>query len=273
MERFMARQKVLSVKRASHSSLLTLLFPLLLNVSGCSAQMTPATAPDQPPTAAISEPTVVATSTTAPVVAEEATAPVTAAPATEAIVAPTATTVEEPVAQQPASAPAPVNGNVYTNPKFNYTVVYPSHWWPSGITYANAFEVRNFDPQNPASVPEENRASVIFVDTVNENAAVTDAYLDSLLVGECVEELTIDGHRAVRIRRDLPGQPLGPGSARASGVEGVAGEEQLYRSISTYIANGSHLIAIESSAPVQANEVVFEEIISIEDSVKFSSPE
>jgi len=33
-------------------------------------------------------------------------------------------------------------GKVYRNDKFRYTVFYPDHWFPSGIVYANAFEVR-----------------------------------------------------------------------------------------------------------------------------------
>jgi len=166
-------------------------------------------------------------------------------------------------------------GKVYRNDKFRYTVFYPDHWFPSGIVYANAFEVRNYDPKNPQSVQEKNRASVIIVDIVNENAEATDRFLNSLLARENTPEqehqtLIINGHRAVKIRRKVPAQQLGPGASRAlaSGPL-ITDQTKFFYSISTYIANGKHVISIEASVPVEADASVIKEIIKIEESLKF----
>jgi len=165
----------------------------------------------------------------------------------------------------------------YTNDKFHYTVFYPDHWFPSGIVYGNAFEIRNYDPTNPQSVPESNRASVIIVDIENEDAEATDRFLDSLLAGAETPEqerqtLIIDGHRAVKIRRKVLGRQLGPGASRASSSGPITTDQsKFFYSISTYIADGKHIIAIEASAPVESEASVVEEIIKIEESLEFNN--
>lgn len=158
--------------------------------------------------------------------------------------------------------------NSYVDREFGYTVLYPAHWFPSGITYANAFEVRSFDPNDPASVPEANQASVIFVNTVNETAEATETFLDNL-AAEGGTELVIDGHRAVRTQITVPPQTLGPGTVGVETDGEADGEAPDYLSISTYISNGTHLLSLEGTARSDADPSIIEEIIEIENSVRF----
>ena len=116
------------------------------------------------------------------------------------------------------------------------------------------------------------------VDTINANPDVTDKFLDGFLVGKSKSEqarrrLIIDGHRAVRISAEIAARPLGPGASKTS-VPGVFTKSpKSYVTISTYVANGKHLISIEASTPANADASVREEIIRISDSVKFDNPD
>lgn len=153
-------------------------------------------------------------------------------------------------------------GPVYRNEKFGYTVSYPDHWFTSRLQYADEFEIRNYVSKNP-QVPARNRALVRIVNKVNESAEVTDRFLDSLVARQNTPEqehqtLAIDGHRAVRVRGKLA-YPTG------SSIEKTG----FYLAISTYIADEKHMISLEASAPVDVDESVIQEIIKIEESVKF----
>jgi hypothetical protein len=172
-------------------------------------------------------------------------------------------------------AEASIEWKAYRNETFGYTVFYPNHWFPSGIRYSNAFEIRNYKLKNFQSVPERNRATLIIVDTVNENAIVTDNFLESLLEGKSQEErrdqiLTIDGHRAVRVHEKTPPQQLGPGTAKALGLNEHIDKSRFYLEINTYIDNGKHLISIKASVPENTEASVIEDIIKIEESLKFN---
>lgn len=57
------------------------------------------------------------------------------------------------------------DAKVYVNEKFGYTLSYPANWFPSETKYANAFEIRNYSPKDPASMPERNRASIVILTT------------------------------------------------------------------------------------------------------------
>ena len=72
------------------------------------------------------------------------------------------------------------------------------------------------------------------------------------------QTLAIDGHRAVRVRGKLV-YPTG------SSID----TPTFYLAISTYIANEKHMVSLEASAPVDVDESVIQEIIKIEESVKF----
>lgn len=162
--------------------------------------------------------------------------------------------------------------NTYINEGFGYTVSYPDHWYPSGVSYANAFELRNFDSQDPQAVAEINRASLIIVDTVNENPEATQNFLDNLIPSEATpgfQEITIAGHRGVRVHKTVPGAPLSPGASTTPGLGAETEQVNYYYAISTYIENGQNLISIEASVPVGADPLVLEEIYQISDSVKF----
>src|ERR1044072_7712298 len=98
-------------------------------------------------------------------------------------------------------------GKVYGNEKFGYTVSYPDHWYPSRLRYVNEFEIRNYVSESP-QVSTRNRALVRIVDKVNETAEITTRFLDSLVAGQNTpkqehQTLTVDGHRAVRVRGNL----------------------------------------------------------------------
>ena len=166
------------------------------------------------------------------------------------------------VGEEAVSMQQKARGPVYRNEKFGYTVSYPDHWFPSRLQYANEFEIRNYVPEAP-KVPARNRALVRMLDKVNERAEVTDRFLDSLVVGQNTpkqehQALAIDGHRAVRVRGKLV-YPTG------SSID----TPTFYLAISTYIADEKHMVSLEASAPVDVDESVIQEIIKIEESVKF----
>jgi D-alanine-D-alanine ligase-like ATP-grasp enzyme len=166
------------------------------------------------------------------------------------------------VGEEAVSMQQEARGSVYRNEKFGYTVSYPDHWFPSRLQYANEFEIRNYVVEDP-QVSARNRALVRIVDKVNESAEVTDRYLDSLVARQNTpkqehQTLGIDGHRAVRVRGKLA-YPTG------SSID----TPTFYLAISTYIADEKHMVSLEASAPVDVDESVIQEIIKIEESVKF----
>ncbi len=163
---------------------------------------------------------------------------------------------------------------VYVNEKFGYKVTYPSNWFPSGFTYANAFEIRNYDSRNPQSVPERNRASVVIVDTVNDDKNATDKFLDSLLVGESRpgnehQALVVDGRRAVKVIRKERAQRLGKGPSWALKPSGSPQPGAQIFLVSLYVQDGKHLVSIEGTAIAEADLSVLDEMKQIEESLKF----
>ena len=179
-----------------------------------------------------------------------------------------------------AKTEALAQDKVYANDKFGYQLSYPATWFPSGNIYANAFEIRNYDPKNPESVSEKSRASLTIADVVNESAEVTNSFLDRLgalsRLGAHIrgrrtsESLFIDGRRAVRLERTAPGQQLGYGAAGTLGA--AVGPPPVYSYINTYIADGKHLLSLEAAAQVGAAASVLADIRTIEGSVKFKAP-
>ncbi len=166
------------------------------------------------------------------------------------------------VGEEAISMQQEARGPVYRNEKFGYTVSYPDHWFTSRLQYANEFEIRNYVSEDP-QVPARNRALVRIVDKVSESAEVTDRFLDSLVARQNTpkqehQTLAIDGHRAVRVRGKLA-------YATGSSIDKTA----FYLAISTYIADEKHTISLEASVPVDVDESVIQEIIKIEESVKF----
>ncbi len=166
------------------------------------------------------------------------------------------------VGEEAVSMQQKARGPVYRNEKFGYTVSYPDHWFPSRLQYANEFEIRNYVSEAP-QVPARNRALVRIVDKVNESAEITNRFLDSLVAGHNTpkrehQTLAIDGHRAVRVRGKLV-YPTGSSTDTPT----------FYLAISTYVADEKHMVSLEASAPVDVDESVIQEIIKIEESVKF----
>jgi len=151
---------------------------------------------------------------------------------------------------------------IYRNETFGYTVSYPDQWYPSRLRYANEFEIRNYVSESP-QVSTRNRALVRVVDKVNESAEITNRFLDSLVAGQNTpkqehQTLAIDGHRAVRVRGNLV-YPTGSSTDTPT----------FYLAISTYVADEKHMVSLEASAPLDVDESVIQEIIKIEESVKF----
>ena len=169
------------------------------------------------------------------------------------------------------NAPEPEH-EVYTNEKFGYSMSYPKHWAPSGITYANAFEIRNHVGTD-SKVPEKNRASLIFVDTLNDSAEVSRKFVESHLSAESTTDdrrwkLEVDEHQAVRIHKKVRARSLGPGTLHALGIG--PGEAAQYLAISTYVAHGRHVLSIEGVVPIAADPELVAEIDRIQSSVTFS---
>jgi hypothetical protein len=160
---------------------------------------------------------------------------------------------------------------VYTNEKFGYSMSYPQHWAPSGITYANAFEIRNHAGTD-SKVPEKNRASLIVVDTLNDSADVSRKFVESYLAAESTADdkrwkLQVGGQRAVRIHKKVRARSLGPGTLHALGIR--PGEAAHYLAISTYVAHGRHVLSMEGVVPIEADPEVVSEIDRIQSNVTF----
>ncbi len=182
---------------------------------------------------------------------------------------------EEAVSQSKGNAEeTQAKEKVYVNEKFGYVVTYPSSWFPSGVIYANAFEIRNYDSRNPQSIPDKNRASIAIVDTVNDDKNATDKFLNSLLAGESTREnehraLVVDGHRAVKVIRKEKAQLLGRGPSRSLKPPGSSQPEAQIFLISLYVEDGKHLISMEGTVSTETDASVLEEMNRIEESLKF----
>ena len=175
-----------------------------------------------------------------------------------------------------APSAARAEAGVHRNEKFGYGLAYPDGWWPSGIAYANAFDLRNYDPKKPGEVAESDRATLMIVDTMNENATITNRFLDGLMGGGSSRdhehrELTIDGHRAVSVRKKMPAARLGRGAKRALPAAGSNAPPGSLWLVATYIADGRHVVALEASVSVEANPKIVEEIEAIARGVRFDA--
>lgn len=159
----------------------------------------------------------------------------------------------------------------YTNGKFRYAISYPATWFPSGINYANAFELRSYDFKHPESVVERNRASVLITDTVNDDAEATNRFLDRMrLQAGKSGFLLIDGHRAVRVERREPARQVSGGVSATSVTPGTPAPRTFNYHISTYIADEKHLISMEGSATAEADSTIVNQINEIENSLTFA---
>ena len=163
---------------------------------------------------------------------------------------------------------------LYKNDKYGYAVQYPSTWFPSGIVYGNAFEIRNYEPKNPRTRNEQDQASLLILDMPMGSPEETNGFLDSLQAqkgqeGREVEVLTIDAHRGVRIKQLLKAQEPGPGLARRLPVPPSAPGPSNVFDISTYIANGPQILHLWGRASAEAASGVIDDIIRIEESVTF----
>ncbi|MBL8188557.1 MAG: thioredoxin domain-containing protein [Acidobacteria bacterium] len=158
---------------------------------------------------------------------------------------------------------------IYTNDKAGYTLVYPSHWFASDIVYANAFELRNYNPQNPQSAPERNQAIVVIIETLNDSAEVTEGFLNNLKPQQPfgLTHFTINGSHAVQLTRRVNERSLGPGALRTSTVK-PPDTLRSYFLIETYIAHGKSLLSIQATVPVDADSSVIAETIGIGERLK-----
>jgi hypothetical protein len=184
--------------------------------------------------------------------------------------------VGEGTAQQHAGQ-AQTTNKLYTNEKYGYAVQYPHMWFPSGIVYGNAFEIRNYDPKIPQTGTEQDRADLLILDIPMGSPEETNRFLDSLLAQKSyaereVEALMIDGHRGVRVKQRLKAQELGPGVARLSIPSSVHPSSKFFH-ISTYIANGAQILHLWGKVSAEADRAVIDEIIQIQESVTFEREE
>src|SRR5712692_10501431 len=91
----------------------------------------------------------------------------------------------------------------------SYTVTYPANWHPSGIAYANSFEIRNYPPDSPQTTPARNRANVLATDTADDTPEAAARFLDDRLRAPNMlpanqRSLTINGYRAVKVYTTRP---------------------------------------------------------------------
>jgi hypothetical protein len=166
----------------------------------------------------------------------------------------------------------------YTNAQYGYTVWYPRTWFPSGIVYGNAFEIRNYEPHNPQARAPQDRASLLILDVPMESPEAAQQFLDNLLAQEENPErkviaLTIAGHQAVRVQQQLKAQEPGPGVIRRSPVSPSTPGLAIWVHLSTYIVNSSYVLHLWGRVPVGADPAVVEELIQIQDNVTFAKEE
>jgi hypothetical protein len=163
----------------------------------------------------------------------------------------------------------------YKNEEYGYAVQYPRTWFPSGIAYGNAFEIRNYDPKNSRAGTERDQASLLILDMPVGSPEETNRFLDSLLAKEShaereVKALMIDAHRAVRVKQRLKAQEPGPGVARRLSVPPSVLAPSSVFDISTYIANGPQILHLWGKVSAETAWEVIDEIIRIQESVTFS---
>jgi hypothetical protein len=133
---------------------------------------------------------------------------------------------------------------LYKNDAYGYTVWYPQTWFPSGIVYGNAFEIRNYDPQHPQARAAQDRASLVILDMPMGSPEEAHRFLDSLLTQgshaeQDIQALTLDGHRAIRVKQRLKAQEPGRGAGVAlRTTPPMPGVSTMLFHLSTYIANG-----------------------------------
>ena len=171
----------------------------------------------------------------------------------------------------------PPTEKLYQNDKYGYTVTYPHKWFPSGIVYGNAFEIRNYPPKNSTAIAQQDQASVLIMYMSMENAEEARRFLDSLLAqgGNAereVKALTIDGHRAVRVKQRAEAQELGGGVLRRVPTRPASGPASLFH-ISIYIVNGAQVLHLWGKVAVNADPAVIDEIVRIQESVHFRKRE
>ncbi len=164
---------------------------------------------------------------------------------------------------------------VHFNEAAGYSVSYPENWFSSGITYANAFELRNYAPGNEHLLPESERASLSIADTRTAGASEARAFLEDSVKNvpdSDFARLEIRGRPAVRILRRVAARPLGPGASRAPGgsVDRTA-QELRFHYVATFVADGERVITMEASVPVAAARRTLDEILDIEGSLRFDS--
>jgi hypothetical protein len=162
---------------------------------------------------------------------------------------------------------------LYQNEKYGYTVKYPYNWFPSGIVYGNAFEIRNYEQKHSKAIAQQDQASVLIMDMPMGNAEEARRFLDGLLAQGCnaereVKVLTIDGHRAVRVKQRVEAQKPGGGVLRRLTTPPVSGPAILFN-ISTYMVNGAQVLHLWGRVAVEADPGVLDEIVRIQESVHF----
>lgn len=162
------------------------------------------------------------------------------------------------------------SNGLHRNDRYGYVVSYPSGWLPSGIVYANAFELRNYDAERLTTTPVKDRASVLIVDTVGESAEGNQRLIEEMSADPNVrsEPITVNGRRGVKLSRVVGASPLGRGASRGAAVQEGASPESLYM-IDVYIANGRHLISLEARVSVDADPSVLDDIAKIQRSLGF----
>jgi hypothetical protein len=175
---------------------------------------------------------------------------------------------------EPYTGQAQTTEKLYKNDKYGYAVQYPSTWFPSGIVYGNAFEIRNYDPKNSRTRNEQDQASLLILDMPMGSPEETNRFLDSLLAqksqeGREAEALAIDAHRGVRLKQRFKAQEPGPGVARRPSISPSALGPSSFFDISTYIANGPQILNLSGKVSAEAASGVIDEIIRIEESVTF----
>jgi hypothetical protein len=161
-------------------------------------------------------------------------------------------------------------GKVYRNERYGYELRYPKSWFPSGIAYGNAYEIRNYPPSKPDVRAPRNRATLLVVDMPMESRTDTTRFLDRVLAQGSndtrrVSVVTIDGRLAVRVTERLPEQVRGPGTRRPAPAK-----RKTLLHVKTFVPNGSFVLQLWGVVRLDARKEVMAEVIAIEDSVTFS---
>jgi hypothetical protein len=158
---------------------------------------------------------------------------------------------------------------VYKNDRYDYEVRYPGSWFPSLITYGNAFEIRNYPPRRPEARAARDRANLLILDMPMGSRAEARRFLSALMAQGSngkrqVTRLTIAGHRGVQVRQRLPAQQVGPGVAPPPSQRR---EEILH--LKTYVADRSFVLQLWGTAQANAGREVIADLARIEGAVSF----